>query len=74
MPQIYFEQSHHYLLKGFTQREANEGKYLDQFISTYPDNDNTQNLNKIEQLHVEGTHKSEANEGTYLDQLNNNNM
>ena len=53
-----------------SQRETNEGKYLDQFISTYWNNDNTQNLNKIKQLRAEGTHKSEANEGTYLDQLN----
>ena len=44
-----------------SQREANEGKYLDQF---------PQNLNKIEQLRVEGTHESEANEDTYLDQFN----
>ena len=49
---------------GVSQREANEGKYLDQF---------PKNLNKIEQLRVEGTHKCETNEGTYLDQLNNNN-
>ena len=47
-----------------SQRETNEGKYLDQF---------PENLNKIEQLRVEGTHECETNEGTYLDQLNNNN-
>ena len=27
------ERSPHYFLKGFTQREANEGKYLDQFTN-----------------------------------------
>ena len=33
MPQFYFEQSPTYLLKGFTQRETNEGKYLDQYVT-----------------------------------------
>ena len=41
-------------------------------LRTYSNENNIQNLSKIEQLRAEGTHKSEANEGTYLDQLNNN--
>ena len=39
-------------------------------LRTYSNKNNIQNLNNIEPLRVEGTHKNESNEVTYLDQFN----
>ena len=39
-------------------------------LRTYSNENNIQNLNNIEQLRVEGTHKNESNKVTYLDQFN----